>query len=306
MLNEFNYEEIYKVLDLKIGKCRLSIAKKKNSISDLSDKEGHILVATKYKNTVTNYFAKKGIRAECIKLNGGKPVGIKLCVGHPWEIISIIKTMTTTKKYVDFITVDGAEGGTGAAPAEFTDHIGCPLKDAIVFVDNALVGANLRDRVKIGASGKVVSAFDIAHMCALGADWVNMARPFMFSIGCIQCRSCHTGECPTGIATMDPMRYRAIDIQDRSERAYNFHKNTIFVLKELLESVGVKHTKDLNRRHIVRRLSESEIRLADQIYPRAEKGELLKKGRKTVLDPRLNVYWDKVSPKSFNYIPGSI
>ena len=114
-----------------------------------------------------------------------------------------------------------------------------------MFVDNALVGANLRDRVKIGASGKVVSAFDIAHTCALGADWVNMARPFMFSIGCIQCRSCHTGECPTGIATMDPMRYRAIDIEDRSERAYNFHKNTIFVLKELLESVGVKHTKIL-------------------------------------------------------------
>ena len=240
------------------------------------------------------------------KLSGGKPVGIKLCVGHPWELISIIKAMTTTKKYVDFITVDGAEGGTGAAPVEFTDHIGCPLKDAIVFVENALIGANLRDRIKIGASGKVVSAFDIAHICALGADWVNMARPFMFSIGCIQCRSCHTGECPTGIATMDPMRYRAIDIEDRSERAYNFHKNTIFVLKELLESVGVTHTKDLNRRHIVRRLSESEIRLADQIYPRAEKGELLKKGKKTILDPRLNVYWDKVTSKSFSYIPGSI
>ena len=93
--------------------------------------------------------------------------------------------------------------------------------------------------MKIGASGKVVSAFDIAHICALGADWVNMARPFMFSIGCIQCRSCHTGECPTGIATMDPMRYRAIDIEDRSQRAFNFHKNTLFVLKELLESVGV-------------------------------------------------------------------
>ena len=156
-------------------------------------------------------------------------------------------------------------------------HIGCPLKDAIVFVDNALVGANLRERIKIGASGKIVSAFDIAHICALGADWVNMARPFMFSIGCIQCRSCHTGECPTGIATMDPMRYRAIDIQDRSKRASNFHKNTIFVLKELLESVGVMHTKDLNRRHIVRRLSESEIRLADQIYPKAFKGEFKKR-----------------------------
>ncbi|MAR63593.1 MAG: FMN-binding glutamate synthase family protein [Rickettsiales bacterium] len=240
------------------------------------------------------------------KLSGGKPVGIKLCVGHPWELISIIKTMVEKKSYIDFITVDGAEGGTGAAPAEFTDHIGCPLKDAIVFVDNALVGANLRDRIKIGASGKIVSAFDIAHICALGADWVNMARPFMFAIGCIQCRSCHTGECPTGIATMDPMRYRAIDVNDRSERANNFHKNTLFVLKELLESVGVNHTKDLNRRHIVRRLSESEIRLADQIYPRAEKGELLKKGKKEILDPRLNVYWNKVSSKSFNYIPGSI
>ena len=240
------------------------------------------------------------------KLSGNKPVGIKLCVGHPWELISIVKTMVDKKIYVDFISVDGSEGGTGAAPVEFSDHLGSPLKDALIFVDNALVGANLRDRIKIGASGKVVSAFDIAHMCALGADWVNMARPFMFSIGCIQCRSCHTGECPTGIATMDPMRFRAIDIEDRSKRAFNFHKNTIFVLKELLESVGVKHTSELNRRHIVRRLSKSEIKLADQIYPRAIRGELLKKGRKTIADPRLNVYWDKVTSKSFNYIPGSI
>ncbi len=238
------------------------------------------------------------------KLSGGKPVGIKMCIGHPWELISIVKTMVIEKKYIDFITVDGAEGGTGAAPAEFTDHLGSPLKDAIIFVDNALVGSNLRERVKIGVSGKIVSAFDIAHMCALGADWVNMARPFMFSIGCIQCRSCHTGECPTGIATMDPMRYRAIDIKDRSNRAFNFHKNTIFVLKELLESVGVKHPSELNRRHIVRRLSESEILLADQIYPRAEKGELLKKGKKTIADPRINVYWNKVNTKSFNYDMG--
>lgn len=240
------------------------------------------------------------------KLSGGKPVGIKMCIGHPWELISIVKTMVLEKKYIDFITVDGAEGGTGAAPAEFTDHLGSPLKDAIIFVDNALVGSNLRERVKIGVSGKIVSAFDIAHMCALGADWVNMARPFMFSIGCIQCRSCHTGECPTGIATMDPMRYRAIDIQDRSTRAFNFHKNTLFVLKELLESVGVKHPSELNRRHIVRRLSESEILLADQIYPRAEKGELLKKGKKIIADPRINVYWNKVNTKSFNYDMSSI
>ena len=160
----------------------------------------------------------------------------------------------------------------------------------------------MRERVKIGVSGKIVSAFDIAHMCSLGADWVNMARPFMFAIGCIQCRSCHTGECPTGIATMDPMRYRAIDIEDRSERASNFHKNTLFVFKELLESVGVNHPSELNRRHIVRRLSESEIRLADQIYPKVERGELMKKGKLNVADPRLNVYWKKVSANSFNFI----
>ncbi len=236
------------------------------------------------------------------KLSGNKPVGIKMCIGHPWELIAIVKTMVKKKKYIDFITIDGAEGGTGAAPAEFTDHLGSPLKDAIIFVDNALIGSNLRERVKIGVSGKIVSAFDIAHMCSLGADWINMARPFMFAIGCIQCRSCHTGECPSGIATMDPMRYRAIDIEDRSERAYNFHKNTLFVFKELLESVGVNHPSELNRRHVVRRLSESEIRLADQIYPKVEKGELMKKGKLNVADPRLNVYWNKVSPNSFNYI----
>ncbi len=235
------------------------------------------------------------------KLSGNKPIGIKMCIGHPWELISIVKAMVIKKKYIDFITIDGAEGGTGAAPAEFTDHLGCPLKDAIVFVDNALVGSNLREKIKIGVSGKVVSAFDIAHMCSLGADWVNMARPFMFAIGCIQCRSCHTGECPSGIATMDPMRYRAIDIEDRSQRAFNFHKNTIFVFKELLESVGVNHPSELTRRHIVRRLSESEIRLADQIYPSAEKGELIK-NKKNISDPRLNKYWNKVSPNSFQFV----
>ena len=231
-------------------------------------------------------------------MSGGKPVGIKLCVGHPWEFISIVKTMVSQKRIIDFVTVDGSEGGTGATPAEFTDHIGCPLKDAIVFVDNALVGANLRNDVKIGVSGKIVSAFDIAHVCALGADWVNMARPFMFSIGCIQCRSCHTGECPTGIATMDPMRYRAIDIEDRSKELLIFTRILCLFLKELLEAVGVNHPEELNRRHIVRRLSESDIRLADQIYPKAFKGELINKGKKEVADPRLNVYWNKVTPKA--------
>ena len=233
-------------------------------------------------------------------LSGGKPVGIKLCIGHPWEIIAIVKAMVQTEIYLDFITVDGSEGGTGAAPVEFTDHLGSPLRDAVVFVDNALIGAGLRDRVKIGASGKIVSAYDIVRVCALGADWCNMARPFMFSIGCIQAKDCASGHCPTGVATMDPKRYRVIDVEDRAERVFNFQKNTRFAVKELLEAAGLMHPSDLNRRHIVRRLSESQIKLADQIYPKVEMGALLR--GEDVEDVRLGSYWNRVDQSSFQPI----
>ena len=234
------------------------------------------------------------------KLSGGKPVGIKLCIGHPWEFISIVKAMVQTGINLDFITVDGSEGGTGAAPVEFTDHLGSPLRDALVFVDNALVGAGLRDRVKVGASGKIVSAYDIVRVCAIGADWCNMARPFMFSIGCIQARDCASGHCPTGVATMDPKRYRVIDTDDRADRVFNFQKNTRFALKELLEAAGLNHPRELNRRHIVRRLSASQIKLADQIYPKVENGALLR--GESVEDVRLSSYWDRVDQSSFQPI----
>lgn len=234
---------------------------------------------------------------ELRRLSGGKPVGIKLCIGHPWEFVAIVKAMVETGIVLDFITVDGSEGGTGAAPVEFTDHIGCPLRDAVVFVDNALRGADLRSRVKVAASGKIVSAYDIARICALGADWCNMARPFMFSLGCIQARDCSSGHCPTGIATMDPARYRALDIPSRAERVRNFQKNTRFALKELLEAAGLMHPSELTRRHIVRRLSESQIKLADQIYPKVEIGALLR--GEEVDDPRLASYWHRVDGTSF-------
>tara|TARA_B100001248_G_scaffold191755_1_gene146960 strand:- start:2164 stop:3768 length:1605 start_codon:yes stop_codon:yes gene_type:complete len=230
-------------------------------------------------------------------LSEGKPVGIKLCIGHPWELVSIVKAMVQTDIYLDFITVDGSEGGTGAAPVEFTDHLGSPLRDAIVFVDNALIGAGIRDRVKVAASGKIVSAYDIVRVCAIGADWCNMARPFMFSVGCIQARDCASGHCPTGIATMDPKRYRVIDIEDRAERVYNFQRNTRFALKELLEAAGLTHPQDLNRRHIVRRLSASQIKLADQIYPKVETGALIR--NEVVEDVRLSSYWERVDQSSF-------
>ena len=234
------------------------------------------------------------------ELSDGKPVGIKICIGHPWEFIAIVKAMVQTNIFIDFITVDGAEGGTGAAPVEFTDHLGTPLRDAVVFVENTLKGAGLRERVKIAASGKIVSAYDIARICALGADWVNMARPFMFSIGCIQARDCASGHCPTGIATMDPARYRVIDIKDRASRVRNFQKNTRNALKELLEAAGLEHPDNLNRRHIVRRLPASQIKLADQIYPKVDNKALL--DGLNVEDPRLSSYWSRMDKSSFQPI----
>jgi len=234
------------------------------------------------------------------KLSDGKPVGIKLCIGHPWEFAAIAKAMVETGMVVDFVTVDGAEGGTGAAPAEFTDHLGCPLRDALVYVDNTLKGAGIRDRVKIAASGKIVSAYDVVRHIALGADWCNMARPFMFALGCIQARDCASGECPTGLATMNPKRYRAVDINERAQRVANFQHYTIEAVAELLEAAGLHGPQELNRRHIVRRLSASQIQLADQIYPRVEKGALLR--GEEVEDPRLAVYWERVSPDSFQVV----
>ena len=158
----------------------------------------------------------------------------------------------------------------------------------------------MRDRVKVGASGKIVSAYDIVRVCAIGADWCNMARPFMFSIGCIQARDCASGHCPTGIATMNSKRYRALDVNSRALRVKNFQQNTRFALKELLESAGLKHPAELTRRHIVRRLSQSQIKLADQIYPKVENGALLR--GETVDDPRLSSYWNRVTGNSFSPI----
>ena len=232
------------------------------------------------------------------QLSGGKPVGIKLCIGHPWEIIAIVKAMVESGIMLDFITVDGAEGGTGAAPVEFTDNVGSPLRDALIFVDNSLRGAGLRDRVKIAASAKIVSAYDIVRHCALGADWCNMARPFMFAVGCIQARDCASSRCPSGVATMDPKRYRVIDVEDRANRVFNFHKNSVEAVAEMLESTGLDHPSQLNRRHIVRRVSASKILLADQIYPRVEINALIE--GKEVDDPRLAVYWNRVTGDSFH------
>ncbi|MCF4165617.1 FMN-binding glutamate synthase family protein [Zavarzinia compransoris] len=199
-------------------------------------------------------------------LSDGKPVGFKLCLGHPWEFMGIAKAMLETGILPDFIVVDGKEGGTGAAPVEFSNHLGVPLREGLLFIHNTLVGTGLRDRIKIGAAGRVVSAFDIACLLALGADWVNAARGFMFAVGCIQSQSCHTNRCPTGVATQDPLRQKALVVPDKADRVHNFHRNTMKALAEMLAAAGLTKPEQLGPRHLAKRVSASEIRLFSQIH----------------------------------------
>ena len=210
------------------------------------------------------------------QLSGGKPTGFKLCIGHPWEWFAIVKAMLATGITPDFIVVDGAEGGTGAAPLEFTDHVGSPLQEGLLVVHNTLRGAGLRDKIRVGCAGKVVSAFDIARLMALGADWCNSARGFMFALGCIQAQHCHTGACPTGVTTQDPLRQQSLVVPDKAERVFNFHQQTLHALQELVQAAGVNHPNEITAHHIVRRSSDNRVRsLAQSILTQLPTGALL-------------------------------
>ncbi len=209
------------------------------------------------------------------ELSGGKPVGFKLCIGHPWEWFAMVKAMLETGITPDFIVVDGAEGGTGAAPLEFTDHVGAPLQEGLRLVHNTLVGVNLRDRIKIGCAGKVISAFDIVRAMAIGADWCNSARGFMFALGCIQAQTCHTGQCPTGVTTQDPVRQQALVVPDKAERVFQFHQRTLMALQELIQAAGLQHPGDITAHHLVRRVNQNEVRLLANLLPATLPGALL-------------------------------
>ena len=209
------------------------------------------------------------------ELSGGKPTGFKLAIGHPWEWFGIAKAMQDSGITPDFIVVDGAEGGTGAAPAEFIDHVGVPMHEALMLVHNTLVGLDLRDRIRIGAAGKIVSAFDIARTLAMGADWCNAARGYMFALGCIQSMSCHTDRCPTGIATQDAGRWRKLDVPDKATRVAEFHGNTLHALRDVLCAAGLEHPDQLGPEHILRRVSPTEVRSLAALYRFLRPGELL-------------------------------
>jgi glutamate synthase domain-containing protein 2 len=207
--------------------------------------------------------------------SGGKPTGFKLALGHPWEWFGIAKAMQQTGILPDFIVVDGGEGGTGAAPLEFTDHVGAPLREALLLVHNTLVGLDLRDRIRIAASGKIITGFDLARTFALGADWCNAARGFMFALGCIQSQNCHTDRCPTGVATQDPTRWRKLDVADKAERVRKFHDNTLKALKELSAAAGLRHPNEIGPEHVIRRVSSTEVRSLAALYHFVAPGELL-------------------------------
>ena len=209
--------------------------------------------------------------------SAGKPVGFKLCLGHPWEFMGIVKAMLQTGVRPDFIVVDGAEGGTGAAPTEFSDHLGTPMREGLLFVHNTLVGSGLRPHIRIGAAGKIVSAFDIASVLAIGADWANAARGFMFALGCVQSLSCNTNHCPTGVATQDKLRQKGLVVADKAERVRNFHDMTLKALADMLAAAGLEHPSEIAAHHLARRISIAEIKQFSELHTFLAPGELLEK-----------------------------
>ncbi|MEH2511024.1 glutamate synthase domain-containing protein 2 [Nitrobacteraceae bacterium AZCC 1564] len=234
---------------------------------------------------------------EMRRLSGGKPAGFKLCIGHRWEFLAICKAMVKTGIYPDFIVVDGNEGGTGAAPAEFMDHLGMPMREGVNFVHNALIGINARQRIRIGASGKIATAFDIARAIGLGADWCNSARGFMFALGCIQSLSCHTDRCPTGVTSQDPTRYRALVVPDKTTRVYNYHRATMHALAELLAASGLSHPEEIRPIHFSHRISGTEVFSFARLYPELRPGELLEGHTDS---PRFRDSWRLAQAESFS------
>ncbi|WP_395341334.1 FMN-binding glutamate synthase family protein [Ningiella sp. W23] len=206
------------------------------------------------------------------ELSGGKPIGFKLSVGRKSEFLAICKAMRELDNGPDFITVDGGEGGTGAAPLEYSNSIGAPLREALAFVDDALTGFGVRDQIKIIASGKIISGFHLVKNLALGADLCNSARGMMLALGCVQSLSCNTNRCPTGVATQDEKLAKGLVPEDKAMRVYQFQKKTVHAAVDIMSSAGVRHPSELNRTHIFRRISQSRVKRYDQIFPLMKTG----------------------------------
>jgi glutamate synthase domain-containing protein 2 len=232
--------------------------------------------------------------AQLRELSGGKPVGFKICIGDPREFMAIVKAMLETGTIADFVVVDGGEGGTGAAPLEFSNAMGSPLIEALLLVHGALVGAGIRDQVRVGASGKMVTAGAITGALALGADWCNSARAFMMSVGCIQAQRCHTNRCPVGVTTQDKKLQRALDVPDKSERVHHFHQNTVHAVAEMVAAMGLDHPTELRPEQVYGR-SGAGAKTFAEMYEYPAPGELLAGSAPKALQR----CWDAASPDSF-------
>ena len=209
------------------------------------------------------------------ELSGGKPIGFKLCVGKRREFMSICKAMKETGITPDFVSVDGGEGGTGAAPLEFSNHIGTPLVEGLIFVHNVLAGFDLRKKIKVIGGGKMTSGFELVKLLALGADLCYSARAMMIALGCIQARKCNSNLCPVGVTTQNPSLVRALVPDDKSKRVYNFHRNTVASASEIMGAMGLDKAEDLRPWHLMRRIEAYEIRNFSEIYEYIEEGSLL-------------------------------
>ena len=230
--------------------------------------------------------------------SGGKPVGAKLCVGKPHEVFAVVKAMLETGIRLDYIVVDGAEGGTGAAPVEFSNRIGMPLREGLILVRNALVGTGLKPEVKLAAAGKVHSGAGMAFNFGLGADWCNAARAFMFSLGCVQSMKCHTDQCPTGIATQDATRQRGLVVSEKAERVARFQRHTLHSFREMVVAMGLENPWEIRPNHLSERLNSARSDSMNRIYPFLASGELLSSPQDTVYDS----YWRMASAQQFRAV----
>jgi len=209
------------------------------------------------------------------EMASGKPVGIKLCIGKRREFLAICKAILETGIYPDFITVDGGEGGTGAAPLEFSNHVGCPQKEALIFVHNALVGFGIRDKIVVSSNSKVVTGFDLISRLAIGADVVGAGRSFMMAVGCIQARKCNKNTCPVGVTTQNPDLMRGLHVESKKTRVYQYHKNTLFSAAEILGAMGLEHTAELRPWHVMRRVGPTQVMHYGEIYHYLKARDLL-------------------------------
>jgi len=233
------------------------------------------------------------------ELSGGKPVGFKLCIGKKTEFFAICKAMIKTNIYPDFIAIDGMEGGTGAAPSEFVNSIGMPLQEALIFVNNALVGCGIRKHIKLIVSGKNTSGFDMVKMIALGADVIHSARAMMLALGCIQSKQCGNNTCPVGVATQNPHLFQQLDVDDKSERVYNYHKATIKNFVELVGAMGLNNPSDILPSSVMRRINDHEVNYFDEIYDFIKPNCLLDDA---TIPQQYRRFWEAATPEEFSFI----